>query len=181
MFDSIKSAPPDPILGISEAFQNDRRDGKINLSVGVFKDDSGATPVLTCVKEAERRLLEQEKNKLYKPIQGDPGYGSAVRRLLFGGSPLVNDGSAVTCHTPGGTGALRLAADFLVQRAGARRIWVSDPTWENHRALFSAAGLELLGYPYFDARSSGLDIGGLKETLARRGAGRCRAAPRLLS
>ncbi|HVJ14077.1 MAG TPA: amino acid aminotransferase [Polyangiaceae bacterium] len=172
MFDSIQAAPPDPILGISEAFQNERRDGKINLSVGVFKDDSGQTPVLACVKEAERRLLEQEKNKLYKPIQGDPAYGKAVRRLLFGaGSPLVDGGRAVTCHTPGGTGALRLAADFLKHKAGASKVWVSDPTWENHRAIFSAAGLELAGYRYFDASNNGLDFAGLKQSLAGAAAG----------
>jgi aspartate/tyrosine/aromatic aminotransferase len=172
MFETIQTAPPDPILGITEAFQKDPRDGKINLSVGVFKDESGATPVLASVKEAERRLLEQEKNKLYKPIQGDPTYGLAVRRLLFGASSArVEDGSAVTCHTPGGTGALRLAADFLVGKAGAKRIWVSDPTWENHRALFAAAGLEIAGYRYFDASSNGLDFAGMKQALAAVSAG----------
>ncbi len=167
MFDSIQAAPPDPILGITEAFQKDPRQGKINLSVGVFKDESGATPVLRSVKEAEKRLLELEKNKLYKPIQGDAAYGKAVRELLFGkASPLVGDGRAVTAHTPGGTGALRLAADFLSQKAGAKTIWVSDPTWENHRAIFSAVGLEVKSYRYFDAATNGLDFAGLKAALS---------------
>lgn len=166
MFDTIQAAPPDPILGITEAFQKDPRDGKINLSVGVFKDESGATPVLASVKEAEKRLLEQEKNKLYRPIQGDPAYGKAVRELLFGkGNALVGDGRAVTAHTPGGTGALRLAADFLSQKAGAKRIWVSDPTWENHRAIFSAVGLEVKSYRYFDPATNGLDFAGLEAAL----------------
>lgn len=167
MFQSIQAAPPDPILGITEAFQKDAREGKINLSVGVFKDESGQTPVLPSVKEAERLLLEQEKNKLYKPIQGDPAYGKALRTMLFGeGHALVDGGRAVTCHTPGGTGALRLAADFLVTKAGAKRVWVSDPTWENHKAIFSAAGFEVLSYRYFDAKSNGLDFAGLRADLA---------------
>jgi len=172
MFDSIQAAPPDPILGITEAFLKDTRDGKINLSVGVFKDESGATPVLPSVKAAEHRLLEQEKNKLYKPIQGDPGYGKAVRELLFGaGSPKIEDGSAVTAHTPGGTGGLRLAADFLALKAGVKKIWVSDPTWENHRAIFSGVGLEVANYRYFDPSTNGLDFAGLKAALSGVGAG----------
>jgi len=172
MFESIQAAPPDPILGISEAFLKDPRDGKINLSVGVFKDEAGATPVLASVKAAEHRLLEQEKNKLYKPIPGDPAYGKAVRELLFGGGDSkVSDGRAVTAHTPGGTGALRLAADFLVGKAGVKKIWVSDPTWENHRAIFSAVGLEVSGYRYFDAETNGLDFDGMLAALGQVGAG----------
>lgn len=172
MFESIQAAPPDPILGISEAFQKDTRDGKINLSVGVFKDESGATPVLPSVKEAEKRLLEQEKNKLYKPIQGDPAYGKHVRSLLFGaGSSKIEDGTAVTAHTPGGTGALRLAADFLATKAGVKKIWVSDPTWENHKAIFSGVGLEVATYRYFDAATNGLDFAGLKQALSAAGKG----------
>ena len=172
MFDSIQAAPPDPILGITEAFLKDTRDGKINLSVGVFKDESGATPVLPSVKAAEHRLLEQEKNKLYKPIQGDPAYGKAVRELLFAaGSPKVEDGTAVTAHTPGGTGGLRLAADLLALKAGVKKIWVSDPTWENHRAIFSGVGLEVANYRYFDPSTNGLDFAGLKAALSGVGAG----------
>lgn len=166
MFENIQAAPPDPILGISEAFQKDPRDGKINLSVGVFKDENGNTPVLKSVKEAEKRILEQEKNKLYKPISGDPGYGRHVRDLLFGSeSELVEGGRAVTAHTPGGTGALRLAADFLANKTTTKRLWVSDPTWENHRAIFSAVGLELVSYKYFDASTNSLDFEGLQTSL----------------
>lgn len=167
MFSTIQKAPPDPILGITEAFQKDPRSTKINLSVGVFKDESGQTPVLECVKRAEKILLETEKNKLYRPIEGDPVYDRGVRELLFGrDAARVNDGTAVTCHTPGGTGALRLAADFLSQKAGAKRIWVSDPTWENHKQIFSAVGMEVLTYRYFDAQQNALDLAGLKSSLA---------------
>ena len=114
MFENVQAAPPDPILGLSEAFNKDERSHKINLSVGVYKDAAGATPILPTVHEAEKRLLETQKSKGYKPIEGDPAYGKLVRELLFGkGSDLVSGGLAATCHTPGGTGALRLAADFL--------------------------------------------------------------------
>lgn len=167
MFSTIQKAPPDPILGITEAFQKDPRSTKINLSVGVFKDESGQTPVLECVKRAEKILLETEKNKLYRPIEGDPVYDRSVRELLFGrDATRVNDGTAVTCHTPGGTGALRLAADFLSQKAGAQRIWMSDPTWENHKQIFAAVGMEVLTYRYFDAQQNSLDLAGLKSSLA---------------
>jgi len=168
MFETIAKAPPDPILGISEAFAKDTRPSKINLSVGVFKDESGQTPVLESVKLAEKKLLETEKNKLYRPIDGDPAYGKAVREMLFGqGAKLATDGRSVTCHTPGGTGALRLAADFLVQKAGAKRVWVSDPTWENHKQIFAAVGLEVLTYRYFDADKNGLDLAGALAALGK--------------
>ena len=167
MFEKVESAPPDPILGITEAFKKDPRDDKINLSVGVYKDASGATPVLTSVKLAEKRLAEETKTKSYKPIEGDPAYGQAVRELLFGpGSARIDDGTTATCHTPGGTGALRLAADFLKAKAGVTRIWMSDPTWANHPAIFSGAGLAVAKYGYFDAASNSLDLDRLKSSLA---------------
>ncbi len=168
MFQNIELAPPDPILGITEAFKKDARAEKINLSVGVYKDENGETPVLASVKEAERRLVEQSKTKSYKPIEGDPAYGKVVRELLFGkGHALVESGLASTCHTPGGTGALRLAADFLTTKAGAKKIWMSDPTWANHPAIFAAAGMEIATYKYFDAAASALDFEGLKASLAK--------------
>lgn len=169
MFENVALAPPDPILGISEAFNRDERPTKINLSVGVFKDASGATPVLLSVKEAETRLLSSEKTKGYKPIDGDPLYGKAVRELLFGkDSALVAAaGRAATCHTPGGTGGLRLAADFLATKAGAKRIWMSDPTWENHQAIFRAAGFEVEKYGYYSAETHGLDFVQMKASLGQ--------------
>lgn len=172
MFENIPPAPPDPILGITEAFKKDPRTNKINLSVGVYKAADGATPVLACVKEAEARLLEAEKTKGYKPIDGDPAYGKRVRELLFGAeSSLVEGGTAATCHTPGGTGGLRLAADFLMSRASVKKIWMSDPTWANHPAIFSAAGFEIDKYAYYDPETHGLAFERTLESLRRVGPG----------
>lgn len=172
MFENVEAAPPDPILGITDAFKKDERPDKVNLSVGVYKDAAGETPVLASVKEAEKRLLDRAKTKSYKPINGDAAYGSAVRTMLFGeGSPLVDGGTTETAHTPGGTGALRLAADFLKDKAGVSKIWMSDPTWANHPAIFSAAGLSVGKYAYFDARTSSLDFAGMKKGLEGVGAG----------
>jgi aspartate aminotransferase len=157
MFESVTTAPADPILGLSESFKQDSRPSKINLSVGVFQDASGATPVLASVKSAERRLVEAERTKNYKPIDGDPEYDRRVRELLFGAEdPLVTSGRAVTSHTPGGTGALRVWADFLAKTSPGARIWLSDPTWANHAQIFAAAGLSMKTYPYFDKASNGL-------------------------
>lgn len=167
MFEKIVAAPPDPILGITEAFNKDERKDKINLSVGVFKDKNGATPVLNSVKAAEELILSSTKSKGYKPIEGDPAYGKAVREMLFGASDsLVSDGRASTCHTPGGTGALRMAADFLSAKAGTKAIWMSNPTWANHPAIFAGAGFEVKNYAYFDATSSSLDMKGLLSSLS---------------
>ncbi|NLE85122.1 MAG: aspartate/tyrosine/aromatic aminotransferase [Myxococcales bacterium] len=172
MFESVPTAPPDTILGLTEAFLRDERPHKINLSVGVYKDASGATPILEVVKEAERRLLATEKSKGYKPISGDPAYGRCVRELLFGaGSELASGDLAATCHTPGGTGALRLAADYLRQQHSGTKIWLSDPTWDNHGKVFKAAGLECGTYPYFDAAKNGLAFEAMVEGLSAVRAG----------
>lgn len=167
MFEKIVAAPSDPILGITEAFNKDERKDKINLSVGVYKDKNGATPVLNSVKTAEERILASTKSKGYKPIEGDPAYGKVVREMLFGaGDALVSDGRAATCHTPGGTGALRMAADFLATKSGAKKIWMSNPTWANHAAIFAGAGFEVKDYAYFDAATSSLDMKGLLSSLS---------------
>jgi aspartate aminotransferase len=172
MFENIAAAPPDPILGITDAFKKDERATKINLSVGVYKDATGETPVLPSVLEAEKRLLDGVKTKSYKPINGDPVYGQVVREMLFGkGSPLLSNGTTETCHTPGGTGALRLAADFLKTCTKTSKIWMSDPTWANHPAIFSGAGLSVGKYTYFDAASNSLDFAGLKKSLEGVAAG----------
>jgi aspartate aminotransferase/aromatic-amino-acid transaminase len=172
MFENVQPAPADPILGLSEAFAKDTRPTKVNLAVGVFKDETGATPILRAVHEAERRLLETSKTKSYKPIDGDPTYGRGVRGLLFGkDSPLVDGGLAATCHTPGGTGALRLAADYLHATLPAARVWMSDPTWANHPKVFKSAGLEGATYRYFDAKTNGLDAPGMLDALSRVRAG----------
>ena len=114
MFEKVTAAPPDAILGLTEAFKKDPRPDKVNLSVGVFKDDQGRTHVLKCVKEAERRLLEGEATKTYLSIEGSPEYGRAVRELMFGADhEIVKSGRACTAQCPGGTGALRVSADFI--------------------------------------------------------------------
>jgi aspartate/tyrosine/aromatic aminotransferase len=168
MFNSLEVAPPDAILGLNEAFQRDTHPRKINLSVGVYKDDSGATPILKCVKEAERILLETEATKSYLGIDGLAAYGSEVRKLLFGaGHGIVADNRACSVQTPGGTGAVRVAADFLRQHFPASRVWCSQPTWENHAGIFETAGLDVASYAYFDPTTNDLDFPGMLRDLER--------------
>jgi len=151
MFENVAMAPPDAILGSTEAFNNDPRADKINLGVGVYKDENGTTPILGSVKQAETRLLDAESTKSYLPMPGAPEYAAAVQALLFGRDhEIVAAHRAVTAHTPGGTGALRVAGDFIKQVFPSARIWVSDPTWANHKGVFGAAGLEINTYPYYD-------------------------------
>ncbi len=160
LYSSFEPAQPDPILGLSAAFARDERPGKINLAVGVYKDSDGKTPVLSPVKEAEGRLLTKETSKGYLPMEGGAVYGELVRDLLFGsGHPVLRDGRARTAHTPGGTGALRLAADFIARHLPGRTIWMSDPTWANHPQIFHAARLQTNTYPYYDAATHGLNSG----------------------
>ncbi len=172
MFDSIQPAPPDAILGLTEAFKEDTRDNKINLGVGVYKDATGQTPVLACVKEAERRLIDIEKSKGYKPIDGDPAYGAAVQKMLFSAdSPIITDKRAATSHCPGGTGALRVAGDFMTAQLPGATLWMSDETWPNHPAIFTAAGVAMKRYPYFDAASNALSFDAMVEGLQEAKAG----------
>ncbi|QDU33150.1 Aspartate aminotransferase [Poriferisphaera corsica] len=172
MFKSIEMAPADPILGLSEAFKADTNADKINLGVGVYKDEAGATPVLKCIKSAEAKLVDTETTKGYLPIDGNPAYGQAVRELLFGSnSEIVASARAATSHTPGGTGALRVAGEFIKNVLGVKSIWLSDPSWANHAAVFGAVGLEVKKYPYFDKASNGLDFQGMIEGLKSVGKG----------
>lgn len=166
MFSTIKAAPADPILGLSEAFNSDTRDTKVNLGVGVYKDASGATPVLATVKKAEALIHQQETTKSYLSIQGLPAYGQCVQQLLFGAnSSIIDAARAQTAQAPGGTGALRIAADFIAQHLPSKVIWVSNPTWANHEKVFKAAGLEVKTYTYYDADNHGLDYEGMKASL----------------
>ncbi|HEX2734714.1 MAG TPA: amino acid aminotransferase [Polyangiaceae bacterium] len=172
MFESVKTAPPDPILGLSEAFAKDPRTNKINLAVGVYKDAAGGTPILKVVKQAEKLLLEREVTKGYKPIEGDPVFGRLVREMLFGqGSELVPEGRAQTAHTPGGTGALRVVGDYVHSQTPSASVWCSDPTWVNHQKVFEAAGLATKSYPYFDAKNNKATIDAMLEALAKAPAG----------
>jgi aspartate/tyrosine/aromatic aminotransferase len=157
---SLTPAPPDPILGLTDAFKADARTDKVNLSVGVYVDESGVTPVIPSVLEAERRLLEKAGSKGYLPIDGRPGYKAVVRDLIFGADhEIVASGRSATAQTPGGTGALRVAADFLLQTGSSKTIWLSEPTWPNHPQLFKLAGFALRTYPYLDDTGRGLDVG----------------------
>ena len=172
MFEQVTAAPPDSILGLTEAFKKDARPEKLNLSVGVFKDDKGRTPVLKCVKEAERRLLEGESSKTYLSIEGSPEYGRAVRELMFGADhEIVRSNRACTAQCPGGTGALRVAADFIKKMFPSATAWFSTPTWPNHQGIFKSAGLAVASYPYFDAAKNGLDFSGMIAALNTVAAG----------
>lgn len=172
MFDTLPMAPPDSILGLTEAFKRDPNPRKINLSAGVFKDEQGNTPILASVKEAERRLLATEQNKGYLPIEGHPEYDARVQELLFGsGHEILGSKRAVTAQTPGGTGSLRVAADFLKKHFPTARLWHSKPTWANHGAIFSAAGMKVEVYPYIDTTGRVLDFAAMKAGLAQIPAG----------
>jgi len=167
MFDSLVAAPPDPILGLTEAFKKDPNPNKVNLGVGVYKDAGGRTPVLKSVKRAEEKILISEQTKTYLPIEGNAEFDRATLELLFGAEhPLVVEGRAATAQAPGGTGALRVAADFIASTLGARTVWLSDPTWPNHPNVFQAAGLATATYPYFNKQDNSVNFAGMLEALA---------------
>ena len=166
MWKNIEAAPADPILGLTEAFRNDANPQKVNLGVGVYKDEHGLTPVLKCVKKAEIILLEQETTKSYLPIPGDVAYGANVQKLLFGeNSEVISSGRAITAHAPGGTGALRVGAGLIKKFNADAKLWVSNPTWGNHRGIFGGAGFELASYAYYDKETRGVDFEGLVTSL----------------
>lgn len=166
MFETIAAAPPDPILGLTEAFLNDPNPEKINLAVGVYQDDTGRTPILESVLKAERLLASQEKTKTYLGIAGIPGYLKATQKLLAGAEhEAIAAGRLATCQTPGGTGALRVAADFLAQQYPHSTVWLSRPTWPNHEGVFSAAGLACRQYAYLAPGNRELEFAGLTRDL----------------
>jgi aspartate aminotransferase len=168
MFDRIETALPDPILGLEEAFKRDPNPAKINLAAGVYKDPDGNTPVLRVVKRAEQEILHDETTKSYLGIAGAPEYAAVVQDLLFSSShPIVTNRRAVTAHAPGGTGALRVAAEFIKKANPGARVWLSQPTWPNHANVMRAAGLAVENYPYFDATANRLAFDALLETLAQ--------------
>lgn len=162
LFETVSSAPPDPILGLSEAFRSDPNPAKINLSVGVYQDATGTSPVLECVRQAETRLAASAGSKGYLPINGHADYIHDTQSLVFGeGNEMLQTGRVASAHTPGGTGALRLAGDFIRHCLGRRTVWVSNPTWANHQGIFKAADLDLATYPYYDPTTHGLNLAGL--------------------
>ncbi|MFT4835640.1 MAG: aromatic-amino-acid transaminase [Psychromonas sp.] len=166
MFEQVSTAPADPILGLTDAFKKDPRSEKINLGVGIYKNESGKTPILATVKEAEKRLLATETTKSYLSIEGIAAYGDAVQKLLFGqDSDVVLSNRARTAQAPGGTGALRTAADFAVKKLGIKKIWVSNPTWANHGNVFKTAGLNVVNYAYYNAENNDLDFDAMVDSL----------------
>jgi len=163
----VELAPRDPILGITEAFNADANPHKVNLGVGVYCGENGKVPLLECVKRAEREMVDTASPRSYLPIDGIPAYDREVRALLFGaGSDAVEAGRAVTVQALGGTGGLKVGADFLHHLAPRAQVWISDPSWENHRALFEGAGFIVNTYPYYDAATHGLDFSGMVATLS---------------
>lgn len=172
MFQSLTPAPPDAILGLTEAWKQDPNPLKVNLGVGVFKDDAGNTPILAAVKAAEARILETATTKSYMPITGDPAYAACVQEMVFGADhEVVAAGRARTAHTPGGTAALRVGADFLKKALPGATVWTSAPTWANHKGVFGAAGFSCADYPYYDPAAKGLDFAGMAEALEKVPAG----------
>jgi aromatic-amino-acid transaminase len=168
LFSALEMAPTDPILGVTEAYNADPNPQKVNLGVGVYTGDDGKVPVLECVRQAEIRLAAAPLPRNYLPINGLAAYDAAVQRLLFGAeSEPVKSGRTVTVQTLGGTGGLKVGADFLRRTLPGSQIWISDPSWENHRALFEYAGFTVNTYPYYDPETHGLKFDAMIGALDR--------------
>ena len=162
LFSAVEMAPRDPILGLNEQFGADTNPAKVNLGVGVYYDDNGKLPLLKCVIEAEREMLEAPKARGYLPIDGIAAYDKAVQGLVFGAdSAVVTGGRVATVQAIGGTGGLKIGADFLKKVNPNATVLISDPSWENHRALFTAAGFPVGTYPYYDADNRGINFAGM--------------------
>ncbi len=159
LFSSIDMAPRDPILGITETYNADQNPNKINLGVGVYYDDNGKVPLLQCVRKAEAQLMEKLAPRTYLPIDGLAIYDKAVQELVFrADSTAIQEKRALTVQSIGGTGALKLGADFLKRFSPGSEVWISDPSWENHRALFEFAGFVVNSYPYYDPATHGVNF-----------------------
>lgn len=166
LFAAVEMAPRDPILGLNEQFAADPRPEKVNLGVGVYYDDDGKLPLLQCVRQAEARLMEKPAPRGYLPIDGMPAYDNAVKALVFGAdSDVVRSGRVATVQALGGTGGLKIGADFLKKLNPAAKVLISDPSWENHRALFANAGFAVDTYAYYDAAARGVNVEGMLASL----------------
>jgi aromatic-amino-acid transaminase len=172
LFTAVEMAPRDPILGLNEQFNADPNPAKVNLGVGVYYDDNGKLPLLKCVQEAEKQLVEAHKPRGYLPIDGIAAYDKAVQGLVFGAdSAIVADGRVATVQAVGGTGGLKIGADFLKRLNPGATVLISDPSWENHRALFTNAGFTVGTYPYYDADKRGVNFDGMLAALNGAAAG----------
>ncbi|MFP7013742.1 aspartate/tyrosine/aromatic aminotransferase [Xanthomonas hortorum pv. gardneri] len=167
-FANVEQVPGDPILGLTEAYNADSRPNKVNLGVGIYYDENGRIPLLRAVHKIEQQLALEAKPRGYLPIDGLAAYDKATQELLFGAeSALVASGRVATSQTVGGSGALRVGADLLKKLLPTSTIAISNPSWENHRAVFGAAGFEVVDYTYFDAASHGLNFDGMLADLAK--------------
>ena len=172
MFAQLQPVATDPILGLMAAYKDDPNPNKVDLGVGVYKDEQGHTAVLKCVKEAEALRLKNEDSKTYIGMAGDLGFNSHIEKLAFGqGHKVLLANRVTTAHTPGGTGALRVAAEFIKKANPNATIWVTSPTWANHISLFKAAGLNVKEYTYYDYSTKGLNEEGMFADLATVPAG----------
>ncbi len=170
MLEKLQAVPPDPILGILSAFVRDTNPKKIDLGVGVYRDEHGQTPVLGSVVEAEKRMIAKQTSKSYLGPAGVTGFNSAITNLVFGpDNPVLGESRVRTIQTPGGTGALRVAGDLIKSADTNARIWVSDPTWANHLAIFPAAGVRTESYPYFDKENNCLRFTDMMAALGKLG------------
>jgi len=166
LFTAVEMAPRDPILGLNEQFNADTNPNKVNLGVGVYYDDNGKLPLLQCVQAAEKQMMESPKARGYLPIDGIAAYDAAVKGLVFGtDSEPVKSGRVATVQGIGGTGGLKVGADFLKKLSPNAKVLISDPSWENHRALFSQAGFAVESYPYYDAAKRGVNFDGMLAAL----------------
>ncbi|MHB1428364.1 MAG: amino acid aminotransferase [Rhodocyclaceae bacterium] len=167
LFANVEMAPRDPILGLNEAYNAETNPNKVNLGVGVYFGDDGKIPLLAAVKQAEKARLETQPARGYQPIEGTPAYNGAVQNLLFGKeSDLTAAGRAITCQCLGGTGALKVGADYLKRLLPDATVYISNPSWENHRALFEGAGFPVKDYSYYDPATRGANFAGMKADLA---------------
>ncbi|NLY65251.1 MAG: aspartate/tyrosine/aromatic aminotransferase [Alcaligenaceae bacterium] len=165
LFESVELAPRDPILGLNEQYNTDTRTGKVNLGVGVYYDDQGRIPLLKAVKKAEIARIEAAAARGYLPIEGIKNYNKGAQELLLGkNSLLAQEGRVLTFQALGGTGALKIGADFLQQITPGSKVFISNPSWENHRALFERAGFTIENYSYYDAATHGLNFEGMLES-----------------
>lgn len=172
MFETLKQLPQDPILQLMQTFRDDTRPDKVDLGIGVYKDDAGKTPIMASVHEAERRLLEGETTKSYVGPAGSAGFNESMARLILGNSnSLIRDGRASVIQTPGGCGALRMAAEFFRLCQPDTTVWVSTPTWANHMPLLGGAGLNIREYPYLNRETLTVDFPAMLETLEGAKAG----------
>ena len=172
MFESLKPAAVDPILGLMAAFREDPRDNKIDLGVGVYQDDRGRTPVMEAVKRAESKLMELEQTKSYQGIAGDAEYNSRMLQLMFGEDhSILSSGRIKTLQAPGGSGALRVGAEVIKRARPEAKLWVGVPTWPNHIPLLGGAGFEIEEYPYYDMQSRQINAELMMETLRKVPAG----------